>query len=324
MTRKEKNKKLNDDFNAVAKKAEEAQKASAENEADAFDYDEKTVALFDGEKAEPAVADNKTEMFVEAPVEVGASSVIGQRKNQEDCIKTPENGKMIAPDGTVKFICVLSDGMGGLSGGEVASKIATENLFADYYQLMWQAKTEPYMQFFDRESGVINDQILALKDSDGVPLRAGATLIAVAVEGNEMHFLNIGDSRIYLIRAGKMLQLTHDQNYYSVLKEKVLAGEITEEEANTHPKREALVSYLGIDDLKIKEINLKPVEMQRGDVVLMCSDGLYRLLSEDEITQIVSERLGNINTAAFRLTEVATNKNYRGQDNTSVILIKFN
>lgn len=69
-----------------------------------------------------------------------------------------------------------------------------------------------------------------LKDENGAPLQAGATLIAAAVDGEELHFLNIGDSRIYLVRDGKMLQLTHDQNYLTRLIEKVRNGEITEQE----------------------------------------------------------------------------------------------
>ena len=127
-----------------------------------------------------------------------------------------------------------------------------------------------------------------------------------------------------MIRNGNILQLTHDQNYLSVLNEKVRNGEITQEEAVSHPKKEALISYCGITELKMKEINLRPVEMMQGDMVLMCSDGLYRLLSEREMLDIATKTSNDMNLAAYKLTAAATNKNYRGQDNTSVILIKYN
>lgn len=91
--------------------------------------------------------------------------------------------------------------------------------------------------------------------------------------------MNIGDSRVYLVRDGKMLQLTHDQNYLTRLIEKVRNGEITEQEALSHPKREALISYCGIRELSMVEINLQPLQLKSGDVIVLCSDGLYRLLS---------------------------------------------
>lgn len=162
-----------------------------------------------------------------------------------------------------------------------------------------------------------------LKDENGAPLQAGATLIAAAVDGEELHFLNIGDSRIYLVRDGKMLQLTHDQNYLTRLMEKVRSGEITEQEALSHPKREALISYCGIRELSMVEINLQPLQLKSGDVIVLCSDGLYRLLSRQEMIDVLQETAEDMNLAAFKLTAAATDKNFRGQDNTSVILIKI-
>ena len=135
--------------------------------------------------------------------------------------------------------------------------------------------------------------------------------------------MNIGDSRIYLVRDGKMLQLTHDQNYLTRLMEKVRAGEITEQEALSHPKREALISYCGIRELSMVEINLQPLQLKSGDVIVLCSDGLYRLLSRQEMIDVLQETAEDMNLVAFKLTATATDKNFRGQDNTSVILIKI-
>ena len=83
--------------------------------------------------------------------------------------------------------------------------------------------------------------------------------------------MNIGDSRIYLVRDGKMLQLTHDQNYLTRLMEKVRSGEITEQEALSHPKREALISYCGIRELSMVEINLQPLQLLSGDSIVLWS-----------------------------------------------------
>lgn len=265
----------------------------------------------------------KTELLVENDhVLVGSSSVIGRRQSQQDSVTIPCDTQLLLEE-RPKFLCVLSDGMGGLRGGEQASACATQTLFDDYYRIMWRHCTHSYLDFFRTEAEKINTLVRGLKDENGAPLQAGATLIAAAVDGEELHFLNIGDSRIYLVRDGKMLQLTHDQNYLTRLMEKVRSGEITEQEALSHPKREALISYCGIRELSMVEINLQPLQLKSGDVIVLCSDGLYRLLSRQEMIDVLQETAEDMNLAAFKLTAAATDKNFRGQDNTSVILIKI-
>ena len=265
----------------------------------------------------------KTELLVENDhVLVGCSSVIGRRQSQQDSVTIPCDTQLLVEE-RPKFLCVLSDGMGGLRGGEQATACATQTLFDDYYRIMWRHCTHSYLDFFRAEAEKINTLVRGLKDENGAPLQAGATLIAAAVDGEELHFLNIGDSRIYLVRDGKMLQLTHDQNYLTRLMEKVRNGEITEQEALSHPKREALISYCGIRELSMVEINLQPLQLKSGDVIVLCSDGLYRLLSRQEMIDVLQETAEDMNLAAFKLTAAATDKNFRGQDNTSVILIKI-
>jgi len=281
----------------------------------------KTELIFN--ESEMADDSMKTEIYIDdLPVSVAMASVIGKRPSQQDSVIIPDYKHMTLNDKT-KFICILSDGMGGLSGGEIASKTVTQNMYKDYYAKVWSKENPSYFEFLSTEANIVNDKVLELTDENGNPLNAGATVVAVIIDGYNMHFLNIGDSRIYIIRDGSIYQITHDQNYLSVLMEKVRNDEITLEEAEAHPKKEALVSYCGIKDLRIKEINIKPVKMNPGDSILLCSDGLYRVLSDSEICDIVSTTKGDTNIAAYKLTAAAMAKNYRGQDNTSVILINF-
>ena len=276
------------------------------------------------EKQAEEFSNMQTELLIDdLPVSVGYSSIIGKREYQQDSIAAPVDGQIVYDD-KPKFICVLSDGMGGLSGGEIASNVACKTLFDDYYKKVWKRNDVSYYDFFSYESEIINDKILDITDENGESVHAGATLIAVAIDGDDLHFLNIGDSRIFLIREQNIIQLTHDQNYLSVLIEKVNKGEINEQQAMSHPKKEALISYCGIRELKIKEINSKPLKLKTDDIIMMCSDGLYRALSRNEILEAIDNSSEDMNIAAYMLTAAVNDKNYRGQDNTSVILIKNN
>lgn len=257
------------------------------------------------------------------PMAIGSSSVIGKREYQQDRLIIPDDSRIVYNE-KPKFICILSDGMGGLSSGEKASQIAVDTMFGDYYKKVWKNENVSYSDFFDEESEIINDKVLDITDENGEPVKAGATLIAVAVDEDKLYFLNIGDSRIYLIRDKKIIQLTHDQNYLSVLIDKVNRGEITERQAMAHPKKEALISYCGIKELKIKEMNTAPITLLPDDIIMMCSDGMYRSLTRNEIIDIISNSPEDMNIAAYLLTAAVNDKNYRGQDNTSVILIKNN
>lgn len=323
MERRRKNQEYQDFFNSFSQGKIIADNGAKLNVREPSDTDDKLAEKSFLERQAEEFSNIKTELLLDdLPVAVGCSSVIGKREVQQDSVKIPNDDKLLFND-KPKFLCVLSDGMGGLSGGEIASKLATETMFNEYYDKVWKKKNISYLEFFDYISEKINQKVLEITDKNGEIVRAGATLIAVAVDNDEMHFINIGDSRIYLIRNGKMLQLTHDQNYLAVLMSKVDNGEITHGQAFNHPKKEALISYCGIKQLKIKEINLKPLKLKHGDIILMCSDGLYRLLSGAEIVSILNNSADDMNLAAYKLTAAATDKNFRGQDNTSAILINI-
>ena len=256
------------------------------------------------------------------PFSIGVSSVIGKRKSQQDSVFVPDIQKTMKGD-KPRFLCVLSDGMGGLSSGDLASKTVVSTLSKEYYEGIWNTDEKISRAYFVDKANIINEEILDITDASGNHAKTGATMIAAEVNGNEFSFVNIGDSRIYFFRDGKPFQLTHDQNYLSRLMGMVAAGEISEEEARSHPKREALISFCGIDELKLIETNVKPIELKDNDIILLCSDGLYRLLNEQEMLTIIDSAEDDMSMAAYRLTQAANMKNHRGQDNTSVIVIKI-
>ena len=250
-------------------------------------------------------------------VYVGGSSVIGSRSDQQDTIMSDTYYNYIENGGMISILC---DGMGGLSGGKTASSTCAEILFR-----MYHAADRPadITEFFMDAIVKADSEVKALRDEDGNLLQAGTTLAAVSIEDNKLYWASVGDSRIYVIRGKEIMQITKDHNYMMLLNEHVLAGEITREEADSHPKREALVSYIGIGGVRYISRNNKPLELVDGDFIVLCSDGLYRSITTDEMMETVVHFGTDTQTAAETLTNIALSKNNPHQDNTSVIVLNY-
>lgn len=211
--------------------------------------------------------------------------------------------------------------MGGLSGGKLASSTCANLLNSEFHNIK---DGEDISVFYRKIVQKLDLEVKKLKDENGKTLNAGTTVISVAIQDGKMFWISVGDSRIYLIRNGKMICVTHDHNYSMLLNQKVLKGLITKEEAENDPQKDALVSYIGMGGVKYIDVNTKPFELIDGDAVVMCSDGLYRTIENDEILRIIDLYSNDMKHAAEALTNCAMSKNKRGQDNTSVITIRFN
>ena len=256
--------------------------------------------------------------FLNRVVNVGTSSVIGKRSQQQDAIRADsfydyaESGRIIA---------VLCDGMGGLNSGDRASALCSAMVYNRFHEM----KDIPEIPFFFRS--VIHesdDAVRIMKDDTGAVITgSGTTLATVVIDDNKLYWAGVGDSRVYIIRGEAILRVTKDHNYLMLLNEMVKRGEITQEEADRHPKKEALVSYIGVGGVRYIDMNVKGVELINGDYIVLCSDGLYRCLSDEEIRQTVYMNKDDAQMAADCLTNLANSKNLRNQDNTSVVVIGY-
>jgi serine/threonine protein phosphatase PrpC len=235
-------------------------------------------------------------------------SAIGGRSEQQD--------SMFADSINESVLAVICDGMGGYKGGERASGIAVQLLAQDYYQ-----NNNINMPKYYRDMAVKLDQaVYELKDGDK-HLGAGTTIVSIYIKGNELYWLSVGDSKIYLWRRGTMLCPVKPHNYRQMLQEYLEEGKISEEKycSEVH-KGEALTSYLGIGGIKRMEINSKPFLLEKRDQILLCSDGLYKSLSEEDIMEILSLQMP-IEAKAKKLVDEALLSGGANQDNTSVVLI---
>lgn len=216
----------------------------------------------------------------------------------------------IDPDG--RFF-IVADGMGGHAGGQEASRLAT-HVIQSYLTQYWEAKfPSPVLleTAFMKANGAI------LKDQLEHPERAdmGTTAVVVVFRGNQSYCANIGDSRLYRWRGSELTQITEDQTWVAqAVKRKAL----TPEQARSHPWRHVLSQCLGREDLR--QIDIVPVEVESGDRLLLCSDGLTEELGDEEIGQSLAQ-IESCDGVASRLVEAA--KEQGGQDNITVVVVEL-
>ena len=267
------------------------------------------------EAEEPTVVLDSYEVTGEDfSLKMGLSSILGTRKNQQDSVYGQVDGK--------RALAIVCDGMGGMNGGELASQTAVKILAEDYYK---NRPDSDIPGFFREEAIKMNAAVRDLEDGKGNPLNGGTTVVATIIEDNKLYWLSVGDSKIYLIRDKNIVAVNREHNFRMRLDERLKSGAITKEQYKKEEgQAEALISYLGIEDLTLMDINKKPFLLQENDIVLLCSDGLYKCLKESEIGELVYYEEPDMERAARRLTNVVLKRKKRSQDNTSLVIMQYN
>ncbi len=213
--------------------------------------------------------------------------------------RTNEDAFIVAPP-----LYAVCDGMGGAQAGEVASRMAIETLAAGVADgLPLAAAAE-----------AANTAVYGRAREDVEHAGMGTTLTAVLLEGSSGHFVHVGDSRAYLLRAGDLLQVSED---HSLVAEMVRGGRLSAEEAAVHPHRSILSRALGTEPtVRLDEFT---VDFEDGDVLLLCSDGLSGPVSAAAIAQSMS--LKDVDAATAELVEEALRQG--GPDNITALVLRF-
>ena len=238
---------------------------------------------------------------------------IGTREYQQDSTRAGQGS------GDVVF-GILCDGMGGMEDGGLASRIASD-AFADAIRKM--DPTDDIPEFLIQLVHKVNEQVYALPSQTGKRGALGTTLTAAVITGNSLNWISSGDSRIYIARGQEIVCVTRDHAYSLELDEQVRAGKLSPEDAATNPHRDALISFLGMERLEILDRNCNPFILEDGDIVLLCSDGLYRSLSDSDILEIIERHREDLKECARVLPLHAFDKAQGNQDNTSVVLLRY-
>ena len=251
-------------------------------------------------------------------LEIGSRTDVGRvRKNNEDACRTlsPLN------------LFIISDGMGGQSHGETASAIAADTITAQCSKTAASDEASPpsddiqtrdYSEKTKRLASAVrlaNRNIYRAALNDLQFRGMGATVVAAWVEGSSLSLVHVGDSRAYLFRGGVLQCLTAD---HTLVAEQVRRGLIAPEQAHLSKMQNVLIRALGIQEQVV--LDAAEYSLLDQDVVLLCSDGLTRMVTDAELTKAL---LGadDAQTIADHLVSLANS--HGGQDNVSVIVVRL-
>ncbi len=237
------------------------------------------------------------------------------REANEDCIGITclKNGISIA---------IVCDGMGGAAGGKIASEIAS-NVFMDEMVAFCESLEKDTFDFKKLKNALkesvekANAAILEKAREDLSLFGMGCTLNAIVFceFKSKIYYVNVGDSRLYMINEKKIKQMTKDHSYVQMLLDN---KEITEEEAEHHPKKNLITKALGIKDEIEPDVFDAKVSKNRDEYYLLCSDGLHGMLDK-EMLQSVALINASIEEKVFTYIKLANEAG--GADNISVILL---
>jgi protein phosphatase len=213
---------------------------------------------------------------------------------------------------------MVADGMGGAAAGELASAMAADSIYR-HLSTAWASDAEvSAARFAYRMKEAVelaNRQIYTYAREHPDVRGMGTTVTAAGVFGDELYLTQIGDSRGYLIRNGEAFQLTKDQ---SLTQRLVDAGELTEEEAEQSERRNIILQALGPDP-RVK-VDLSRQRLRRGDLLILCSDGLSGVVKREELAEIVAEA-ADLPSLCSALIDLANERG--GPDNVTVVTARF-
>lgn len=232
------------------------------------------------------------------------------REINEDyyCYFEPEDDETFRVKGR---LAVVADGMGGHIGGQVASGLAVDTVKSVYASEPAVDPREALVAGFRKAHAAIHDYVREHPDLKSM----GTTCTAAVIRNLQLYYGHIGDSRLYLIHNGAISQVTRD---HSMVNRLVEEGKITQEEAAVHPDRNVLTAALGMQSQPSADFSEAPLDLWPGDIVLICSDGLHGLVSDEEMNAVATT--ASPRDACRTLVDMAMDRG--GHDNITIQVLK--
>ncbi|MFA5527151.1 MAG: Stp1/IreP family PP2C-type Ser/Thr phosphatase [Peptostreptococcales bacterium] len=238
---------------------------------------------------------------------IGARSDIGSgRKINEDAYYISSSDDYV----------ILADGVGGAKAGSVASQKAVEFIktYIDNNPIDKGFNRQLIKEYFRKCIDEVNSFIIDLANSNGDYEGMGTTIVIGYWFGEKMYFINMGDSRGYLIRDNQIIQITADHTYPAEL---FNTGEISKDEMLNHPQKHVITRALGI--IKDMSADFHDIQIEEDDYILLCTDGVYENISNQEILDVFSKGF-DVQEICDYIVDLANERNT--QDNITILTLK--
>ena len=251
-------------------------------------------------------------MKVHPGMEVAGLTDVGcQREDNEDSYAYWEAGD----DPTfarLGRLAIVADGMGGCEGGQFASRIAVDSVQESYSSAQAGDPQQLLLDAVRSANFRVQEKARATPSLRGM----GTTLTAAAIVGSRLYFAHVGDSRLYLLHNGALRALTRDHTLVARLVE---TGVIRSEDADSHPQKHVLTAAVGVAEDVTPDAPEAGIALEKGDVLLLCTDGLWGQMTHAEIAGVLSPNKPE--AAAHALVELA--KDRGGPDNITVQVLRM-
>ncbi len=207
-------------------------------------------------------------------------------------------------------LLVVADGMGGHNAGEIASELAVKS-FIYYFKENFESCTD-ITSFLTECVNYSNGIIFEESHNNEELSNMGTTIVSALIFEDYLYILNVGDSRAYMKNSFGFKQVSRD---HSLVNDLLLSGTITEEEAKNYGRKNVITKSLGAEDNV--EPDITSLEINKGDIVLLCTDGLNSLVTDNEIEEIISKDL-SLEERVFELIDLSLGRG--GNDNITISL----
>lgn len=240
-------------------------------------------------------------------MEAYAMTDIGSRREvNQDYIYCNEDAVGLLPN-----LYIVADGMGGHRAGDFASRFSV----IEFEKEIKEQKSRTIIGSMEGAIRLVNDRLLKEAATDPEYEGMGTTFVAATIAAGNLYVLNIGDSRLYLLNEnGNIRQITQD---HSLVEEKILRGELDRKDAKNHPEKNVITRALGATEQIVPDFF--EVELEAGDYVLLCSDGLTNMVEDSTIKEMVLNQELSIKEKVELLIKLANENG--GRDNISLILV---
>ena len=225
-----------------------------------------------------------------------------------------EDSVTIVKNGSEEYLLLVADGMGGHRAGEVASSLAVTHFGKRFSSLSSVGNLKDAVSWINDNVSEINEAILDYAKNHFDSTGLGTTLVLALLTKDFLIFGNVGDSSGFVLKNHRLHKVTKDHTLVSLLVE---AGDLTEEEARNHPKKNVLMKALGASE----KVEMDIFEVERDvDAILLCSDGVTNMLTVEQIEKVLDEEL----TIEAKVKKIVRKCNARGgQDNISVAFLSM-